>query len=392
MPSKSVDCEHTHEDEPQHDHSHPQHKPHSETTPLLQHSKSNGNGASTQDSSDEMQERQKKAGARPSLQSRISSTVSMLRKGSKHACDANGPCYGYSDPCGDECFKNINQRGGRGGRLSPWNGIKRPTATLRHSTAGILSASIKPLRSIDEEANIGVPRAPVNGSNLRRKNSDTAVPSTTISEQPELHTAEVDTQLSPSTTQGSHASHEGHDYEDNETSGQGGAHHHHIPTNKFLSIGLQTSIAIALHKLPEGFITYATNHANPKLGFTVFLALAIHNVTEGFALALPLYLATNSRIRALLYSIVLGGLSQPLGAGIAALWLHFAEKGRGDQNQTDRQQAVYGVMFALTAGIMTSVAFGLMLEGTSLGHNKTLAVTFIFVGAFILGASSALTG
>ena len=146
------------------------------------------------------------------------------------------------------------------------------------------------------------------------------------------------------------------------------------------------------HKLPEGFITYATNHANPKLGFTVFLALAIHNVTEGFALALPLYLATNSRIRALLYSIVLGGLSQPLGAGIAALWLHFAEKGRGDQNQTDKQQAVYGVMFALTAGIMTSVAFGLMLEGTQLGHNKTLAVTFIFIGAFILGASSALTG
>jgi len=246
MPSKSVDCEHTHEDEPQHDHAEPQHKSHSETTPLLQHSKSNGNGAARHDSSDEMQERQKKAGGRPSLQSRISSTVSMLRKGPKHACDANGPCYGYSDPCGDECFKNINQRGGRNGRLSPWNGIKRPTATLRHSTAGILSASIKPLRSIDEEANMGVPRAPLTGKDSRRKNSDTAVPSTTISEQPELHTAETDTQLSQSTTQGSHASHDSHEHDDHERSGQGGAHHHHIPTNKFLSIGLQTSIAIAL--------------------------------------------------------------------------------------------------------------------------------------------------
>ena len=255
MPSKSVDCEHTHEDESQHDHSQPQHKTHSETTPLLQHSKSNGNDSATQDSSDEMQERQKKSGGRPSLQSRISSTVSMLRKGSKHACDANGPCYGFSDPCGEECFKNINQRGGRGGRLSPWKGIKRPTATLRHSTAGILSASVRPLRSIDEEANIGVPRAPLAVSNSRRKNSDTAVPSTTISEEPDLHTADTDTQLSQSTTEGSHASHEGHDHGDNETSGQGSgqgsAHHHHIPTNKFLSIGLQTSIAIALHKLPE---------------------------------------------------------------------------------------------------------------------------------------------
>jgi ZIP family zinc transporter len=28
-------------------------------------------------------------------------------------------------------------------------------------------------------------------------------------------------------------------------------HHHHVPRNKFLTIGIQTSIAIALHKFPE---------------------------------------------------------------------------------------------------------------------------------------------
>jgi len=30
-----------------------------------------------------------------------------------------------------------------------------------------------------------------------------------------------------------------------------GTGHHHVPNNKFLSIGVQTSIAIALHKFPE---------------------------------------------------------------------------------------------------------------------------------------------
>ncbi|KAI9842181.1 MAG: hypothetical protein M1830_007820, partial [Pleopsidium flavum] len=106
------------------------------------------------------------------------------------------------------------------------------------------------------------------------------------------------------------------------------AHHHHVPTNAFLSIGLQTSIAIALHKLPEGFITFATNHANPKLGFAVFLALFIHNITEGFAMALPLYLALGSRWKAMFWSSLLGGISQPLGAGVAAIWFKVA--GRSD--------------------------------------------------------------
>lgn len=111
-----------------------------------------------------------------------------------------------------------------------------------------------------------------------------------------------------------------------------------------MSIGLQTSLAIALHKLPEGFITYATNHANPQLGFAVFLALFIHNITEGFAMALPLYLAINSRWKAMVISSILGGASQPLGAGVAALWFRIAGRtGIGEPGES-----VYGGMFAVT--------------------------------------------
>jgi zinc transporter ZupT len=117
-----------------------------------------------------------------------------------------------------------------------------------------------------------------------------------------------------------------------------------VPTNAFLSIGLQTSLAIALHKLPEGFITYATNHANPELGVSVFLALFIHNITEGFAMALPLYLAIGSRLQAIVWSVLLGGVSQPLGAGIAALWLKLA----GNGTSGDMGEGVYGGMFAVT--------------------------------------------
>jgi ZIP family zinc transporter len=163
-------------------------------------------------------------------------------------------------------------------------------------------------------------------------------------------------------------------------------HHHHVPTNAFLSIGLQTSIAIALHKLPEGFITYATNHANPQLGASVFLALFIHNITEGFALALPLYLAMQNRFKAMLISFALGGLSQPLGAGIAALWFRLA----GSSNWAP-EEGVYGGMFAVTAGIMASVALQLFGESLELSHSKNLCFWGAFVGMAVMGISSALT-
>ncbi|TKA80986.1 hypothetical protein B0A49_01046 [Cryomyces minteri] len=167
---------------------------------------------------------------------------------------------------------------------------------------------------------------------------------------------------------------------------QGGQHHHHVPTNAFLSIGLQTSIAIALHKLPEGFITYATNHANPSLGFAVFLALFIHNITEGFAMALPLYLAIGSRPRAMFWSSLLGGFSQPCGAAVAALWFRLA----GSSGSAPGEE-VYGAMFAVTAGIMASVALQLFSESLDLTHNRGLCMGFAFVGMGVLGVSSALT-
>lgn len=163
-------------------------------------------------------------------------------------------------------------------------------------------------------------------------------------------------------------------------------HHHHVPTNAFLAIGLQTSIAIALHKLPEGFITFATNHANPQLGFSVFMALFIHNITEGFAMALPLFLALKSRWKSMFWSSLLGGISQPLGAGVAALWFKLA--GRNDMAPGD---TVYGCMFAITAGVMTSVALQLFTESIGFTHNRPLCIAFVFLGMGILGVSVALT-
>jgi ZIP family zinc transporter len=250
---------------------------------------------------------------RPSLQTRLSNQVSSLVSRSKSACDEGGPCYGFSSPCGQECFKNIQHR---------WVDTRKATVP-GHRHAKISRAAT----------------APSSGQRLGNVPESDDVESQ--SESSKISTVShkaYDHNRSGSST----PSNEEENLDDTKHNSSE-SHHHHVPQNAFLSIGLQTSIAIALHKLPEGFITFATNHANPKLGFAVFMALFIHNITEGFAMALPLYLALGSRWKAMLWSSLLGGVSQPLGAGVAAIWFKIA--GRGDMAPGE---GVYGAMFAIT--------------------------------------------
>ncbi|KAH6668848.1 ZIP zinc transporter [Halenospora varia] len=368
IPSHVVDCDHHHE-EPGHSHAdhhgghghgdgHEHHhapaalKPTArETTPLLAphgtngkpfpaaHPSQLGHDGATDRRHTESNDR------RPSMlqvQKRVMSFV----KDTKTNCDSTGPCYGYSDPCGQSCFKHLSTR-------TPTNSVSRRTTIPRGAS---LAGSM-----IDEEYTRTNGRSqPI--SPCGRSRSQSRGPSEAC-----------ESDLSDAS--------ESHDMEDLEAQ-----HHHHVPENAFMSIGLQTSIAIAIHKLPEGFITYATNHANPSLGFSVFMALFIHNITEGFAMALPLFLALHSRGRAMFWASLLGGASQPLGAGIAALWFKIA----GTRGHAPGE-AVYGCMFAVTAGIMTSVALQLFVESLSLNHNRNLCIAFGFIGMAIMGMSNALT-
>ena len=83
-----------------------------------------------------------------------------------------------------------------------------------------------------------------------------------------------------------------------------------------LRSAMVTTAAIVLHNLPEGILTLFTSYASPTLGATLTLAIALHNIPEGIAISVPVYYATNSRVRGALYAL-LSGLAEPAGALLA---------------------------------------------------------------------------
>ena len=407
IPSHIVDCDHTHDEgevegdahHKNHVHNDHTYQPDSlsnEETPLLTQTEPHQKhhlgrrSLSSHQAMPEMSDASLQpapSSRRPSLQPRLTTRMATFITGSKSSCDEGGPCYGYGDPCGRECLKLTSRSPTRAfGRFSN-AGLSRQPSFLRTATAHRVRPRPTHAQTFDEESARLSPRTTLYRKTVM-EGSEASANGIFRGRQGTRGRSASRLDMGDSADQPAN----GHkrDGSMSSTSASSTAndpsHHHHVPSNAFLAIGLQTSIAIALHKLPEGFITYATNHANPKLGFSVFMALFIHNITEGFAMALPLYLAINSRLQAMLWSSLLGGVSQPLGAGVAALWFKIA--GRGEMKPGD---TVYGCMFSVTAGIMASVALQLFSESLTLTHNRHLCTAFAFIGMGVLGISYALT-
>lgn len=401
IPSHVVDCAHSHgspEQDPERGEAHAaQHAPHThangstERSPLLRPTQ-NPSFKSTPAVIQRTGSGSKKV-KRESLRAILTRRISALVGGAKPVCDENGPCYGFSQTCGRECTKVLQ-------KVSPpstshSHDATRPALVPRHQSIAVhLDSERDPgveanVDSIITTSDTGYFDAIASQHPVH--STATSVTASASSSQAHIHHMDESSHQQYSTISHSHAHNQSDQDEDHTNAKLNGdsMHHHHVPQNAFLSIGLQTSLAIALHKLPEGFITYATNHASPTLGLTVFLALFIHNIVEGFAMALPLYLALSSRWKAMFWSSLLGGISQPAGAGLAALWIWTS--GHTGKNATGPSWGVYGGMFAATAGVMTSVALQLFSEGLGLTHHRSMGIGFAIAGMGLMGVSFALT-
>jgi ZIP family zinc transporter len=81
-----------------------------------------------------------------------------------------------------------------------------------------------------------------------------------------------------------------------------------------------------------------------KLGVAIAIAIALHNIPEGIAVATPVYFATGSKLKALLWTL-LSALSEPLGGVIG--WL-IAGNGLNSN--------INDVLFDLVVGMMVTIS------------------------------------
>ncbi len=138
--------------------------------------------------------------------------------------------------------------------------------------------------------------------------------------------------------------------------------------NKLYKLGIINCIALMIHNIPEGILTFSTTTADISLGITLALSIMFHNIPEGISISIPIYYSTKSKLKAFFYTFI-SGISELLGAFITYIFLyHYI-------NYT-----FISVTLALTFGIMTYISIFELFPNSLKYENKKLSVI-----AFILG-------
>ena len=137
-------------------------------------------------------------------------------------------------------------------------------------------------------------------------------------------------------------------------------------------VGILSMIALMIHNLPEGILTFLTSTIDLKLGIKLSLAIMMHNIPEGIAIAVPIYYATNSKYKAIKNTLI-SGLSEPLGALLAYLFLY-----------RFISDTMISIILLFVAGIMISISINDIFEEARNYSNKHTIIGFIIGLIFVL--------
>ncbi len=145
-------------------------------------------------------------------------------------------------------------------------------------------------------------------------------------------------------------------------------------------LGIMSALAIAIHNFPEGIATFIGALNDPQMGTGITFAIAIHNIPEGIAVAIPIYYATKSKGRALLYA-TLSGMSEVIGAvlclGVTALF-GIELTGSGP---------AFPLILAAVAGIMIYISLDELLPTAEKYGKHHVAIAGVVAGMAIMGIS-----
>ena len=142
--------------------------------------------------------------------------------------------------------------------------------------------------------------------------------------------------------------------------------------NSLYKVGLVSMLAIIIHNIPEGIVTYLTSTINIKLGLTLGLAIILHNVPEGISISIPIYYSTHSKFKAFMYTFI-SGISEFFGAVFAYLLL-----------RRFNNDMFLGCLYSITSGIMIYISIFELLPSSLKYKNKLFTYLFFIMGIIFI--------
>ena len=153
-----------------------------------------------------------------------------------------------------------------------------------------------------------------------------------------------------------------------------------LDTKGLHRLGLMSALAIAVHNFPEGVATFIGAVNDPEMGAGITFAISIHNIPEGIAVAIPIYYATKSKAKALLYA-TLSGFSEVIGAllCLAVTAIFNVELAGGGP--------VFPLIMSAVAGIMIYISLDELLPTAEKYGKHHIAIAGVVGGMAIMGVS-----
>ncbi|WP_432662586.1 ZIP family metal transporter [Wukongibacter baidiensis] len=138
----------------------------------------------------------------------------------------------------------------------------------------------------------------------------------------------------------------------------------------FVKMGLLIGLGVALHNFPEGLAIGSGFMATRELGIGISIVIALHNIPEGISMAAPMRIGGISKLKVVLYTLVVG---LPMGMGA----LIGAYLGEISQN-------FIAFCLAFAGGTMLYITCGELIPSSNkLYKGRTSSIGFVL--GFIIG-------
>lgn len=137
-------------------------------------------------------------------------------------------------------------------------------------------------------------------------------------------------------------------------------------------VGLLSMIALMLHNFPEGIATFMASYNDLSAGISLGIAIMLHNIPEGISISVPIYYATGSKKRGVIYSLI-SGLAEPLGAILAFIVL---------KNYIN--DVTIALVLVIVAGIMITISINEMLPEVNSYNKKNISILGMIIGVLLV--------